>query len=310
MNVTHLRYAVEVARTGSISQAAEALCVGQPNLSKAIKELESSLGVTLFRRTSKGATPTPQGEAFLHYARSLLSQMDEMENLFVPGRAEREAVRVAATPSAVLTLAAAQLSPSLPEGQAFSLREYEDGNGVIRAVADGQAGMGLLRCPALEAEALVRQCDEVGLRGLPLRHAAPAVLMSRRHPLAESRPLLYPELAAYTRLSGGDRAPALSVSRVRRSVRLPAAPETWILTSPETRLAVLSARTDTYAFDEPLPPVLLERYGLCARSCIGVDQEWIDLRVLPREQEVTPPCGRLLDHLSALWREAARAIES
>ena len=114
MNITHLRYAVEVARTGSISQAAETLCVGQPNLSKAIKELESSLGVTLFRRTSKGATPTPQGEAFLHYARSLLSQMDEMENLFAQGHAEQETLRVAATPSAVLTLAAAQLSSSLP----------------------------------------------------------------------------------------------------------------------------------------------------------------------------------------------------
>ena len=310
MNITHLRYAVEVARTGSISQAAETLCVGQPNLSKAIKELESSLGVTLFRRTSKGATPTPQGEAFLHYARSLLSQMDEMENLFAPGHAEQETLRIAATPSAVLTLAVAQLSPSLPVGQVFSLCEYEDGIGVLRAVSDGQAGMGLLRCPAPEAETLVRRCEEEGLSALPLRHEPPAVLMSRRHPLAESRPLLYPELAAYTQLTGGDSMPALSVSRVRRSARLPAAPKPWILTSPQTRLAVLSVRTDAYAFDEPLPPVLLERYGLCARSCVGVEQEWIDLRILPREQELMPMAGQLIDGLAALWREAAKSRES
>ena len=42
MNFTHLKYAVEIANTKSISKAAENLYMGQPNLSRAIKSLEES----------------------------------------------------------------------------------------------------------------------------------------------------------------------------------------------------------------------------------------------------------------------------
>ena len=48
MNIQHLRYAVEVERTGSITEAAENLYITQPSLSKAIREFESSCGVTIF----------------------------------------------------------------------------------------------------------------------------------------------------------------------------------------------------------------------------------------------------------------------
>ena len=58
MNVVHLKYAVEVEKTGSISQAAENLFMAQPNLSKAIKELENNLGITIFKRTSKAVSYT------------------------------------------------------------------------------------------------------------------------------------------------------------------------------------------------------------------------------------------------------------
>lgn len=43
MNIQYLKYAVEVARIGSISRAAEELYIAQPNLSRAIKELEKTL---------------------------------------------------------------------------------------------------------------------------------------------------------------------------------------------------------------------------------------------------------------------------
>ena len=62
MNLLHLKYAVEVAKTRSINKAAENLYMNQPNLSRAIKELEESLGVMLFKRTSRGIQITPEGE--------------------------------------------------------------------------------------------------------------------------------------------------------------------------------------------------------------------------------------------------------
>ena len=49
MNLLHLKYAVEIEKTGSITKAANNLFMGQPNLSKAIKELETEIGITIFK---------------------------------------------------------------------------------------------------------------------------------------------------------------------------------------------------------------------------------------------------------------------
>ncbi|MBQ3076719.1 MAG: LysR family transcriptional regulator, partial [Clostridia bacterium] len=65
MNILHLKYAVEVARIGSIKKTAEILFNTQPNLSRCIRELETSVGITIFDRTTKGMVPTPEGEHFL-----------------------------------------------------------------------------------------------------------------------------------------------------------------------------------------------------------------------------------------------------
>ena len=65
MNILHLKYAVEIAKTGSLNKAAENLYMGQPNLSRAIRELEGSLGITIFERTPRGMRTTPDGEEIL-----------------------------------------------------------------------------------------------------------------------------------------------------------------------------------------------------------------------------------------------------
>ena len=64
MNILHMRYAVEVARLGSLSKAAETLMTAQPNISRSIKELEGDLGITIFSRSAKGMVPTAEGEDF------------------------------------------------------------------------------------------------------------------------------------------------------------------------------------------------------------------------------------------------------
>ncbi|MBQ7090686.1 MAG: LysR family transcriptional regulator, partial [Clostridia bacterium] len=90
MNIVHLKYAVEIAKTQSISKAAENLYMGQPNLSRAVRELEESLGITIFNRTPKGISITPDGEEFLQYARRIIAQVDEMEELYQKGQTNRK----------------------------------------------------------------------------------------------------------------------------------------------------------------------------------------------------------------------------
>ena len=94
MNTQHLKYVVEVERTGSITQAADNLYMAQPNLSKAIKELEDTLGISIFRRTSKGVVPTEKGAEFLVYAKRILTQLEKVEALNLPRTEERQSFSV------------------------------------------------------------------------------------------------------------------------------------------------------------------------------------------------------------------------
>ena len=58
----HYRIFYYVAKYGSFTRAATALYSNQPNLTRAIKSLESSLGCTLFERSNKGVRLTEDGE--------------------------------------------------------------------------------------------------------------------------------------------------------------------------------------------------------------------------------------------------------
>lgn len=65
MNISYDYYKIfyYVAKHGSFTQAANRLLSNQPNVTRAMKALEAALGCTLFERTNKGATLTPEGEA-------------------------------------------------------------------------------------------------------------------------------------------------------------------------------------------------------------------------------------------------------
>ena len=81
MNTQHLQYVVEIERMRSISQAAENLFIGQPNLSRILHDMEDSLGFKIFERTSRGVRPTERGTIFLQHAKSILREMDSIEAL-------------------------------------------------------------------------------------------------------------------------------------------------------------------------------------------------------------------------------------
>ena len=74
----HLRYAVSAAEHGSFRRAAEALLLRQSTLSRCIRQLEESIGMIVFKRSSGGVRATPAGRDFLRRARSILEQVEAM----------------------------------------------------------------------------------------------------------------------------------------------------------------------------------------------------------------------------------------
>lgn len=78
MNLSQLEQIIEVANTGTISQAAINLFISQPNLSLSIKRAEDELNTKLFNRSSTGMTLTPNGIEFVDRAKEILQQVDAL----------------------------------------------------------------------------------------------------------------------------------------------------------------------------------------------------------------------------------------
>lgn len=81
MELTALRAFVEVAARESFSDAAEALYLSQPAVSKRIAQLESELGVRLFDRIGRRVSLTTAGNTLLPRARRLLNDAREIKRL-------------------------------------------------------------------------------------------------------------------------------------------------------------------------------------------------------------------------------------
>ena len=79
-NIGLYRMFFEVARCGSISEAAQKLYVTQPAVSAAVKQLEGALGTSLFFRTNRGIKLTPEGELLSGYVREAFAAIEEGED--------------------------------------------------------------------------------------------------------------------------------------------------------------------------------------------------------------------------------------
>ena len=79
IDLRSIRHAVALAEHGSFSRAAEALGIGQPTLSRSIRDLESQVGRTLFSRSRQGVKPTDFGYLVLKQGALVAGQMQDLE---------------------------------------------------------------------------------------------------------------------------------------------------------------------------------------------------------------------------------------
>jgi len=160
MELRHLRYLLAVAEHAGFTRAAEALHVSQPTLSQQIRQLESSLRVQLLDRSGRTVRLTDAGEAYTHYARQALRDLDAAE------RAVRDVqdlsqgtLRLAMTP----TFTAYLLGPLVEEfharhpGITLDIREMTQDR-IESGLAADQLDLGIAfsgaHLPALAATAL------------------------------------------------------------------------------------------------------------------------------------------------------------
>lgn len=76
INLNLLKYFYEVVKTSNITKASEKLLVSQPAITKAIKELESELNVTLLERSKKGVIPTEEGKILYEHINTMFKNFN------------------------------------------------------------------------------------------------------------------------------------------------------------------------------------------------------------------------------------------
>ena len=76
IRLRQLTYFVESVRSGSILKASEKLHVSQPAITSSLRDLEQKLGAKLLNRNRSGVDLTEYGKLFIHYAESVLAEMN------------------------------------------------------------------------------------------------------------------------------------------------------------------------------------------------------------------------------------------
>ncbi len=78
MNLTKIKYFVEVAKCGNFSEAARRLYTAQPNVSKQIAQMEQELDFALFHRTKRSVQLTAAGRMLYEYMKDMPQELDQL----------------------------------------------------------------------------------------------------------------------------------------------------------------------------------------------------------------------------------------
>ena len=105
INYEYYRIFYHVAKCGNLTKAAEALQNSQPNLTRAIRNLESEIGCPLFSRTNRGMILTPEGEELYRHIQVACTEIEAGEAAVTQSRTlERGNVFLAASEGALRCL--------------------------------------------------------------------------------------------------------------------------------------------------------------------------------------------------------------
>jgi len=297
MELRQLRHFLEVYRRASFGQAADALGLTQPALSKSIRNLELELKVALLERGPAGVAPTAYGRLLVDYATLVDNELRRarMEIDAVRGSA-KGTLRIGGATSTLRWLmpatlpdfmarypgVAIQLIEGVKDDLALRLRRGEIDVAVTSAFEDHLAAADLVQEPVLD--------DRID------------VVAARDHPLAQRGGLQLADLAPYQwviPVAGETERRHLTRCMVEAGL---AAPQVAIETNSSALMASLLPKTSYLSY---LPARLVERDPGCSGLVrLALTISW----PAPRQVAVYRRNGVLLPHarffINALQRTA------
>jgi DNA-binding transcriptional LysR family regulator len=228
MTLRQLRFFIEIASRGSITEAARRLFVSQPSLSAALRELETEAGIELLLRSPRGISLTDEGVEFLRYARQVVEQADLLEHRYAGGPAPRRLCSISTQHYAFAVEALVRL---IRRGDAeeyeYTLRETRT-HEIIEDVRTLRSEIGILYLDDFNRQVIEKFLSESRLEVHPLFSARPHVFLGAQHPLANRSELELEDLAdsPYLSFEQGEynsfhfSEEILSTARHKKSIRV------------------------------------------------------------------------------------------
>lgn len=201
MTLRQLKYAIAVAETGTITEAANRLYISQPSLTNAIHELEKEMHLVIFNRTNKGITLSKEGEDFLGYARQVVEQAAILEDRYKGKGGGKKQFCISTQHYSFAVNAFVDLIKKYgQEEYDFRLRETQTYE-IIDDVAQMKSEIGILFLNDFNEKVLKKILKSHDLEFHQLFVAKPHVFISRTHPLASRKIITNEELEKYPYLS-------------------------------------------------------------------------------------------------------------
>ena len=269
MNLLHMKYAIVIAETNSINKAAELLYVGQPTLSRAVKELESSLGVTIFERSAKGMFLTPDGETFIRYAKTVLRQVDAIEEMFQKGRVSKKRFSASVPRASYIAEAFAAFSKLIgKDTQAEIFYKETNSMRTLRNVLQENYKLGIVRYAENYDKYYKAMMEEKGLEHELITKFRYVLLMSDSSPLAAKENITFDDLKDKIEIAHADPyVPSLPFAQIKKEELPDNSDRRIFVFERASQFELLSQNPETFMWVSAIPQKLLQRYGLTQRVC-------------------------------------------
>lgn len=269
MKTEHLKYALEVEKTGLISKAAENLFMNQPYLSKAIRELEEDVGIKIFNRTPKGVVPTKDGAEFLVYARNIVSQIEEVENMYKHKDADGHKFDVSVPMACYVSQAFIEFVTELAESKSIDISYHETNSLVaIKSVVNNDNNIAIIRYQTIYEKYFLQFLEENDLTVEPLWEFEYQLIMSVQNPLAMEKQIEYSDLDEYIEITHGYLTiPSIPAAKAREIIRQNKEKKEIAVFERESQFELLRNIHTTYMWTSPTPPSILNTMPLVEKKC-------------------------------------------
>lgn len=280
MNILHMKYAVEVAKAGTLSKASETLLIAQPNISRSIKELEADLGITIFDRTTKGMVMTPEGEVFINYAKGILQQIDEVEKLYKEDSPRKQKFSISVPRACYISDAFAQFSKSLDGHSAEIFYHETNTQRTIDNILNKDYKLGIIRYATNYDKSFKAMLDEKGFNYELVTEFSYMLIMNSNSPLAQKDEIISSDLNGFIEIAHADpNVPSLPLAKAIKD-ELPGSVSRRIYVFERaSQFDLLSENPETFMWVSPAPQSVLDRYDLVQRRCSDNDKRYKDVLI-------------------------------